>query len=185
MFLKYKKINNKIYWSLVESYRECGKVKQRILKNLGTTEKALKLLEGRQEYQEYYSKIFSMANIDTSEVKNNTNNKSSVNLFDVFSFKYIRIKKNKVVDEELKLTYKSIETIIEMGMDYIEILKKKLNEMDEDQSYNKMVYNFKIEEIKKITNYLIETTGYCKKCKVKKDDDIGLDGFEALLKLKK
>ncbi|CAI3207561.1 hypothetical protein [Clostridium neonatale] len=86
MFLKYKKINNKIYWSLVESYREGGKVKQRILKNLGTTEKALKLLEGRQEYQEYYSKIFSMANIDTSEVKNNTNNKSSVNLFDVFSF---------------------------------------------------------------------------------------------------
>lgn len=185
MFLKHKKINNKIYWSLAESYREGEKVKQRILKNLGTTEKALKELEGREEYQEYYSKIFNMANANITEVKENTSNKSSVNLFDVFSFKYVKVKKNKVVNEELKLTYKSIETIIEMGMDYIEILKKKLNDMDEDQNYNKMVYNFKIEEINKIITYLIETTGYCKKCKVKKDDDIGLDGFEALLKLKK
>ena len=185
MFLKHKKINNKIYWSLAESYREDKKPKQRILKNLGTTDKALKELEGIPEYQEYYSKILSMADIETTKEITTTTNMPSSSLFNQLSFKYFKHVKNKLIDDELKLTYKSLETIIEMGIDYVEILKNKIEEMNEEQSYKKGMYQFKIEEINKITNYLIEATGYCKKCKVKKDDDVGLDGFEALLKLKK
>ena len=37
MFIRSKKIKDKVYYYLVENYRDKGKVKQRILKYLGTT----------------------------------------------------------------------------------------------------------------------------------------------------
>ena len=57
MFLKKREVNGKTYWSIVESYRADGKVKQRIIKNLGTTEKALNSLYGHSEYNEFITEI--------------------------------------------------------------------------------------------------------------------------------
>lgn len=57
MFLKKREVNGRTYWSIVESYRADGKVKQRIIKNLGTTEKALNSLYGHAEYNEFITEI--------------------------------------------------------------------------------------------------------------------------------
>lgn len=57
MFLKKQKINNKYYWSLAENYRENGKVKQKVIKSLGPTEKAIALLEQCEEYKEFLTNI--------------------------------------------------------------------------------------------------------------------------------
>jgi len=53
MYLKKRKVNGIYYWSFVESYRENGKVKQRVIQNLGNTEKAYEFLQGKREYKEY------------------------------------------------------------------------------------------------------------------------------------
>lgn len=57
MFLKKREVNGQIYWSIVESYRANGKVKQRIVKNLGTTKKALNLLYVHTEYKQFITEI--------------------------------------------------------------------------------------------------------------------------------
>ncbi|WP_221568926.1 hypothetical protein [Alkalihalobacillus sp. TS-13] len=45
------------YWSLVESYRSEGKVKQRVIQSLGNTQTALILLKGKTKYGRYYQQI--------------------------------------------------------------------------------------------------------------------------------
>lgn len=57
MFLKKRLVNGICYWSLAESYREDGKVKQRIIKNLGNTEKAFSILQDMPEYKSYLKEI--------------------------------------------------------------------------------------------------------------------------------
>ena len=57
MFLKKRMVNGTYYWSLAESYREDGKVKQRIIENLGNTEKAYLLLLGRKGYEDYLNEV--------------------------------------------------------------------------------------------------------------------------------
>ena len=53
MFLKKRLVNGTYYWSIAENFREAGKVKQRIITNLGNTEKALKILQENTEYQSF------------------------------------------------------------------------------------------------------------------------------------
>lgn len=57
MFLKKRKVNNSYYWSLAESYRQDGKVKQRIIQNLGNTEKAYRIIKTTDEYKHYLDTI--------------------------------------------------------------------------------------------------------------------------------
>lgn len=57
MFLRKRKINNIYYWSIVECYREEGKVKQKVVQNLGNTEKALERLSEKQEYESFLIKL--------------------------------------------------------------------------------------------------------------------------------
>lgn len=50
MFLKKRKINETTYWSIAETYRKDGKVKQRIVKSLGNTQNAISHLENNKEF---------------------------------------------------------------------------------------------------------------------------------------
>ncbi|NBI30172.1 hypothetical protein ERL59_14570 [Chengkuizengella sp. YPA3-1-1] len=52
-----KKVNETLYWSIAESYREDGKVKQKIIKNLGNTEKAISVLKNIPEFSQYLKVI--------------------------------------------------------------------------------------------------------------------------------
>ncbi|EPY2286619.1 hypothetical protein ACXAT6_003898 [Clostridium sporogenes] len=99
--------------------------------------------------------------------------------------KYISVKKSKCYNKELKLSYKQLETIVEMGQDYLRILEEKIKEIDENKSYKLALYNYKKEEVFKIANYIAENIGYCKSCnKVKEKDDVGLDPLSAASILK-
>lgn len=64
MFLKKRTVNGNVYWSLAESYRADGKVKQRIVKNLGTTEKALNYMYGQEEYKQFIKDIKDFISLD-------------------------------------------------------------------------------------------------------------------------
>ncbi|MDU7251010.1 MAG: hypothetical protein E6274_01490 [Clostridium sp.] len=98
----------------------------------------------------------------------------------VAKIKYLAVKKSKCYTKELKLSYKQLEAIVEMGQDYSRILEGKMKELDENKSYKIALYKYKQEEVLKIANYIAENIGYCKSCgKVKKKDDIGLDPLSA------
>lgn len=60
MFLKKRKVNGTLYWSLAENYREEGKVKQRVIRSLGPTEKAIKILGESEEYQKFLIDILAV-----------------------------------------------------------------------------------------------------------------------------
>lgn len=53
MFLKKRLVSGSYYWSIAENYRENGKVKQRIIINLGNTEKAIEILQKNAEYESF------------------------------------------------------------------------------------------------------------------------------------
>ncbi|MDS1004953.1 hypothetical protein P9J83_15825 [Clostridium sporogenes] len=97
----------------------------------------------------------------------------------VGKIKYLAVKKSKCYHKELKLAYRQLETIVEMGLDYATILEEKMKELDENKSYKIALYKYKQEEVLKIANYIAENIGYCKECKIKKKDDIGLDPLSA------
>lgn len=73
MFLKKRMVNGSYYWSLAESYREDGKVKQKVIKSLGNTENAIKFLETNREYSEFLSNIYEFVNpqpLETNKIHN-------------------------------------------------------------------------------------------------------------------
>lgn len=59
MFLRYKKVSGRLYWSLVESYRDEGKIRQRVLESLGDSENAIAVLSQRDNCMEFIKKIES------------------------------------------------------------------------------------------------------------------------------
>lgn len=97
----------------------------------------------------------------------------------VAKIKYIEVKKSKCYNKELKLSYKQLETIVEMGQDYSRIIEEKMKKLDENKNYKLALYNYKKEEILEIANYIAQNIRYCKECKIKKKDDIGLDPLSA------
>nr|WP_172685597.1 hypothetical protein [Clostridium botulinum] len=165
MFLKKRLINNTFYWSLVESYREEGKVKQKIIKNLGNTEKALNFLNGNNEYNEYLEKINRFLENSTNKniivkspskiILKNSKRKILQKMCRI-NFKYLAIRKQGCIDEEIKLTHRSLETIVEMGRDYVNILNFKLEKFEDDECYLKAMYSVKAKEIQQITDYMAE-----------------------------
>ena len=61
MFLKRRKVNNTLYWSLAENYREGTKVKQRVILNLGTTDRVIQKLSENNQYGHFLTKVASEA----------------------------------------------------------------------------------------------------------------------------
>lgn len=59
MYLRNKEVSGKLYWSLVESYRDNGAVKQRIVESLGNTETAFAVLSQRGNCDDLVKKIES------------------------------------------------------------------------------------------------------------------------------
>lgn len=181
MFLKKKITKNEVYWSIIETYRVGKEVKQRTIKNLGKTSNALNELKNSPQYSKFYEEINKFNN--NSIQKKIPADNPIYNFSNEFTFKFLKVKK-KCSDEELRLTHRSIETIIEMGLDYLKILSNKMENMTDEQNYLRLTYDFKYKEIEHIIQYLSSVIEYSKSCKVKKSD-VGLDGIEALALLKK
>jgi DNA (cytosine-5)-methyltransferase 1 len=78
MFLKKRIANNSLYWSIAESFREDGKVKQKIVKNLGNTEKAYQILleSPNKEHKKF---LYQIANYITPVIN------KKMKMIDLFS----------------------------------------------------------------------------------------------------
>jgi len=70
MFLKKRKINGTYYWSLAENYREEHKIKQKIIKNLGNTEKAKKILVENKEYTKFLVELNATIEFKVNSILN-------------------------------------------------------------------------------------------------------------------
>ncbi|WP_161634341.1 hypothetical protein [Enterococcus faecalis] len=57
--MKKRKVNNTLYWSIAENYREGKKVKQRIVLNLGNSHKAVEKLSTDNFYGHFLEKVAS------------------------------------------------------------------------------------------------------------------------------
>lgn len=63
MEIKKRKVKGSYYWSIVESFREAGKVKQKILVNLGNTERAYDFLSSNSEYSQFLDSVAPYYNL--------------------------------------------------------------------------------------------------------------------------
>ena len=91
------------------------------------------------------------------------------------SIDYIKVEKDKCIDKNIKLSRRALETIVEMGINYSQILTKESEALED---YKRVQYLYKADEALKISTSVAEQIGYCKKCKAKKSDDIGGDPME-------
>jgi len=192
MYMKKRKINNKLYWSLVKSYRENGKVKQKIVKNLGITDKAIEILESDVKYKKYLEQLKIIINQDKEKApiikkknKKNGNLKELCFKLTKAKFKYIAVRR-KCVEETIKISYKSLETIVEMALDYSIILREKAEQLQDGKAYQKAVYRNKVDEIEKIGSDIATVIQYSKKCSISKPPlDVGMDAFTIMANRKK
>ena len=91
------------------------------------------------------------------------------------SIDFTKVKKGECIKENIKLSQRALETIVEMGIDYSQISTKESELLE---GYKKAQYSNKADEVLKISTNIAEQIGYCKKCKAKKSDDIGGDPME-------
>lgn len=91
------------------------------------------------------------------------------------SIDFMKVKKDKCINESIKLSRRALETIVEMGIDYSQILTKESELLE---GYKKAQYSNKADEVLKISTSIAEQIGYCKKCKAKASDDIGGEAME-------
>ncbi len=94
------------------------------------------------------------------------------------TLKYLEVdKKMQGHNKEIKVTRRSLDTIIEMATDYSKVLSN-LAEGVNDSAYKKAQLKYKAQEVEKIANDLTEKVGYCKDCKNAREiDDVGMDAF--------
>jgi len=57
MYLRNKEVSGKLYWSVVEPYRDNGLIKQRVIESLGNTENAFAVLSRRGNCDDLVKKI--------------------------------------------------------------------------------------------------------------------------------
>lgn len=75
MYLKKRSVKGIVYWSIVESYRDQDKVKQKTIMNLGNTEKAIARLNQATTYHHFLPQIIETTKpIKSSELLNNVFN---------------------------------------------------------------------------------------------------------------
>jgi len=91
------------------------------------------------------------------------------------SIDFIKVKKGECIKENIKLSQRALETIVEMGIDYSQILTKESESLE---GYKKAQYSNKADEVLKVSTSIAEQIGYCKKCKAKSSDDTGGDAME-------
>lgn len=85
----------------------------------------------------------------------------------------------RVVDKNIKVSRKDVDNIIEMLDIQVKQLSKMVNTIENIKS--KFYINYKIKELQKLHDLLVEETGYCKECKSHNKEDVGLDAIEAAL----
>lgn len=94
---------------------------------------------------------------------------------------YVAVEKH-CENRKLFICYRDLETITEMCWDYSEILKIKLEEIDENKAYKRALYKLKIKQIREIGNKIATEIKYNKSCSnSKKHSDIGGDAMEMLV----
>lgn len=97
------------------------------------------------------------------------------------TLKYLDVVKMQCINKEINVTRRSLDTIIEMAIDYSKILYKLYEAEHEDNAYKKQSILYKSNEIKKIADDLSEKIGYCKNCKNAQElDDVGMNAFEIM-----
>jgi hypothetical protein len=97
------------------------------------------------------------------------------------TLKYLDVNKMQCSNKEIKVSRRSLDTTIEMAIDYSKLLYKLYESEDEDNVYKRQSLLLKSEEIKKIADDLSEKIGYCKNCKNAREvDDVGMGAFEIM-----
>ena len=83
------------------------------------------------------------------------------------------------VDSHCKVSHKQIDLTIETMDDFSKILDKAIKNTNNAKDKAALIYRKR--ECEALRDTLIEQTGYCKECKQRKDEDIGMDAMEAAL----
>lgn len=83
------------------------------------------------------------------------------------------------VDSHCKVSHKQIDLTIETMDDFSKILDKAIKNTSNAKDKAALIYRKR--ECEALRDTLIEQTGYCKECKQRKDEDIGMDAMEAAL----
>lgn len=95
---------------------------------------------------------------------------------------YVAVENSHCENKKLFICYRDLETITEMCWDYVEILKSKLPDIDDNKPYKKALYKLKINQISNIGNKIATEIKYNKSCSnASRDDDIGGDALELLV----
>lgn len=87
-------------------------------------------------------------------------------------------------DKHIKVTYKDMVVLME-GLNNLKI---DISKFETNNIVQKMRFNFKMQEVEKLMNYIEEKTGYnfekhLNRCKRKNREETGLDGIEAVFKV--
>lgn len=69
MFLRKKETNNTFYWYLEETHREGKKVKKKLVKYLGKTEKAYEFLKDKESYKKLFDEISNFRDLHRENSK--------------------------------------------------------------------------------------------------------------------
>ena len=83
------------------------------------------------------------------------------------------------IDAHCKVSHKQIDLTIETLYDFTKILDKAINNTSNAKDKAALIYRKR--ECESLRDTLIEQTGYCKECKQRKDEDIGMDAMEAAI----
>lgn len=98
MFLKKRNVNNTLYWSIAENYREKGKVKQRIILNLGNTSKAREILKSNSKYDYFLDYVVDPNSIEFSLYNCNNDWSLSTDKNDILIREYIYLTKQQTIE---------------------------------------------------------------------------------------
>lgn len=98
MFLKKRNVNNTLYWSIAENYREKGKVKQRIILNLGNTNKAREILKSNSKYDYFLDYVVDPKSIEFSLYNCNNDWSLSTDKDGILIREYIYLTKQKTIE---------------------------------------------------------------------------------------
>lgn len=83
------------------------------------------------------------------------------------------------IDSHCKVSHKQVDLTIETMDDFSKILDKAINNTNNAKDKAALIYRKR--ECEALRDTLIEQTGYCKECKIRKDEDIGMDAMEAAI----
>lgn len=101
---------------------------------------------------------------------------------DFIGINFLNVDKHSHCSQEsFRLTYRQLETVVEMCVDYAEILDIKKKEIN-NNPYKVATYNFKAKQIREIGNKIAGEINYNKSCNTKKNySDVGGDAMELLV----